>query len=170
MSDKDISKITVGKHPVSISGLKGAVAVLADRLGDRTDEEVGEAMLAALETKNYIPATARDEYRKAFTREFRKAQGQPHAEERPTRLDIKVLGAGCNQCNTMEQLVMETLVELNIPASLEHVTDMREIAGYGVLGVPALLINGKVVFAGSVPPKAKVKAWVQAASSGQAKK
>ncbi len=161
MSEKDIVKITVGEHSVSVSGLKEAIAGLASDFRDRSDEEVGEAMLGELEMKNYIAPPAREKYRQAFIREFRKALGQPYREEVPKGLDIKVLGAGCNQCNRLAGLVMEVLTELAVPARLEHVTDLKEIARYGVMGVPALLINGKVVAAGSVPPKNKLAAWIK---------
>ena len=160
MSEKVIARITVGKHPVSIAGLKDTISDLAEAYSAGTDEEIGSAMLDALEKHNYIPASARDEYSKAFAREFRKALGQPYSETAPEGLDIKVLGAGCDQCNKLEQLVMATLTELNVPASLDHVMDVREIARYGVIGVPALLINGRVVSTGSIPPKGRLKSWI----------
>ena len=139
MSEKAITRITVGKHPISIAGLNEAISALSETYSARTDEEIGAAMLDVLGKDNYIPASARAEYSKAFAREFRKAHGQPYSEPVAKGLDIKVLGAGCDQCNKLEQLVMETLTELDIPAGLEHVTDMREIARYGVMGVPAIL-------------------------------
>ncbi len=161
MSENDISKIMVGGHPVSVSGLKEAIARLAPVYSERGDEEIGEAILAEMEKKNYIAPPARDAYRQAFIREFRKSLGLPYSEAAPEGLDIKVLGAGCDQCNRLAQLVMEALTELNIPANLEHVTDMREIARLGVMGVPALLINGKVVSTGSVPPRERLITWIK---------
>jgi small redox-active disulfide protein 2 len=167
MSEKDISKITVGKHSVSVLGLKEALARLAPDFSARSDREIGEAMIAELEKQNYIPRQARDEYGQAFTREFRKSLGQPYSEAAPEGMDIKVLGAGCDQCNRLTQLVMEALSELNIPANLEHVTDMREIVRFGVIAVPALLIDGKVVSTGSVPPKKRLVAWIKDARAGK---
>ncbi|MGA3083654.1 MAG: thioredoxin family protein [Thermodesulfobacteriota bacterium] len=40
---------------------------------------------------------------------------------------------------------MEVLNELNLTADLEHVTDMKKIASYGIMRSPTLLVNGKVV-------------------------
>jgi len=165
MSENDISRIIVGKHSVSIMGMKEAISHFADLLRDRPDQEVGEAMLGRLEKDNYIPPPARDDYRKAFAREFRKALGQPCTEEKPEGLDIKVLGGGCGQCDRLVLLVMEVLTDLNAPGSVEHVIDMKEIARYGVMGVPALIINGRKVWAGSVPPKGKLMSLVQDAIS-----
>ena len=55
---------------------------------------------------------------------------------------------------------MEVLNELNLTADLEHVTDVKKIAAYGIMGSPALLINGKVVSVGQVPNKKQIKSWL----------
>ncbi len=52
---------------------------------------------------------------------------------------------------------MEVLNELNLTADLEHVTDVKKIAAYGIMGSPALLINGKVVSVGQVPSKKQIE-------------
>ena len=46
-------------------------------------------------------------------------------------------------------------------ADLEHVTDITEIGSYGVMGTPALVINRVVKAVGAVPPKPKLKQWLQ---------
>ncbi|MBW1775354.1 MAG: thioredoxin family protein [Deltaproteobacteria bacterium] len=73
---------------------------------------------------------------------------------------IRVLGQGCIQCDQLEQNVMEVLSELDLPADLEHVRDIQEIGKYGVMGTPALLINGKVMCVGRVPPKLRIREWL----------
>lgn len=71
-------------------------------------------------------------------------------------MDIKVLGAGCANCNKLEQMVFDVLAELNADASVTHVTDFKEIASMGVMSTPALVIDGQVKFSGVVPSKAKL--------------
>jgi len=56
------------------------------------------------------------------------------------------------------------LSELNMSADLDHVRDVKEIACYGVMGNPALVINGKVVAVGRVPSKNQLKEWLRTAS------
>ena len=56
---------------------------------------------------------------------------------------------------------MEVLSELDLPADLEHVSDIKEIGKYGVMGTPALLINNKVMCVGRVPPKIRIKEWLE---------
>ena len=55
---------------------------------------------------------------------------------------------------------MAIIAELNIAAGIEHVRDPLEIGNYGIMGMPALIINGEVKAAGSVPPKNKLKEWL----------
>jgi predicted DsbA family dithiol-disulfide isomerase len=60
---------------------------------------------------------------------------------------------------------MEVLTEMGIPAGVDHVTDLREIARYNVRGFPALVVNDKVLAVGSVPPRDRIKAWLADAGS-----
>jgi small redox-active disulfide protein 2 len=71
-------------------------------------------------------------------------------------LNIKVLGAGCARCNTLEKSVREVVKEMAIEANIEKVTDFKEIAKAGVMMTPGLVINGKVKVTGKVPSKAEL--------------
>ncbi|MFZ0930883.1 MAG: thioredoxin family protein [Syntrophobacteraceae bacterium] len=160
MTEKGITQIKIGRFAVSIVGISQLMEEMAGAHADKTDDEVGSFMLDQLGRYNYIPGSAKLDYRKAFVREFRKSLGQPCAEDTPDGLDIKVLGTGCNQCRSLTQMIMEVLTEINLPAGVDHVTDIKEIARYGVMGSPALLINGKAVSVGSVPPRDRIKKWL----------
>jgi hypothetical protein len=138
---------------------------MAGAHADKSDEEVRSFMLADLRRDNYIPREANESYGRAVLREFRKFLGQPYADDAPEGLGIKVLGTGCAQCHALTRMVMEVLTELNLPTGVEHITDLKEIVGYGVAGAPALLINSRVMAAGSVPPRDKVKKWLTEASA-----
>lgn len=61
---------------------------------------------------------------------------------------ILVLGAGCPKCRALEQTVIKSLDEMNETLAVGHVTDYAEMAKYGVMSTPALVIDGKVVSAG----------------------
>jgi small redox-active disulfide protein 2 len=75
-------------------------------------------------------------------------------------LDIKVLGPGCPKCQQTEKIVKEVVAETGVSAVVEKVTDIRAIAGYGVFGTPAVVVDGNVKSVGKVPTKADVKKWV----------
>jgi hypothetical protein len=80
-------------------------------------------------------------------------------------LDIKVLGTGCAACLKLEQRVLEVLQSLGIrDARVELVSDAR-VMEYGLLGdqAPGLLINGSLAWAGSLPEREQVAAWIRQA-------
>ena len=63
---------------------------------------------------------------------------------------IKILGSGCAKCNQLEAATKEALQQLNMDTDIEHVTDFSQIASYGVMTTPALVVDGKVVSYGKV--------------------
>lgn len=69
---------------------------------------------------------------------------------------IKVLGTGCAKCISLENSVKEALQQLNVNEEIDHVTDFTEIASYGVMSTPALVIDGKVLSFGKVLNKDEV--------------
>jgi len=75
-------------------------------------------------------------------------------------MDIKVLGPGCPKCHQTEQHVKDALAEAGVEATVEKVTDVMEIAGYGVFGTPAVVIDGEVKSVGKIPTKEDVKSWL----------
>jgi small redox-active disulfide protein 2 len=75
-------------------------------------------------------------------------------------MDIKILGPGCAKCTQTEKIVKETVEESGVDATIEKVTDVMEIAGYGVFGTPAVVIDGKVKSVGKIPRKADIKSWI----------
>jgi small redox-active disulfide protein 2 len=163
----DHCRIRVGDHEVGLMGLKQAIEEIAQSHSDKTDREIQETLVECLSKKNYIPNSAKKDYGKAFVREFRKFVGQAFEEDSGGPLKIVVLGPGCSQCNRLEQTVMQVLDEMTLPASLEHVTDIKEMAKYGLVRTPALVINEKVVAIGRVPSEKRIKELLIEASGAQ---
>ena len=157
MSSDDVTRIRINEQSVGLVGLKYCLEGMAKEYAQRPEDEVQAELIKRLSKTNYIPEGAKEEYGKALLREFKKFLGKPCDEDVSQGLQIKVLGAGCAQCNRLEREVMEVLAEMNLVADVEHVTDIKEIGTYGVMGTPALIINGKVVSVGKVPPKEKIK-------------
>lgn len=63
---------------------------------------------------------------------------------------IKILGVGCSNCKKLEENVKEALKELGIEATVEKVEDFKDIMTYGVMQMPALVIDDKVKSSGKV--------------------
>jgi len=144
-------------------GLKTVMENMAAEYEDRPDQEVVETLLNRLGKRNYIPEKVKENYGKAFLREFKKFQGKPYEDEVQEGLVIKVLGPGCVQCDRLDQELMQAMAEEGIMADMEHIRDIKEIGKYGVMGTPALIINGKVKSVGKVPPINKLKEWLKEA-------
>ena len=76
-------------------------------------------------------------------------------------MDIKVLGPGCANCHTMEQLAKTAVTELGIEASIEKVSDIQEIMKY-TMSTPGLVVNGRLKHSGKpLPNIEKVKALIK---------
>lgn len=63
---------------------------------------------------------------------------------------IKVLGAGCRSCHEQYQNVINAAAEMGLAANIEYITDMEKVMSYGVMSMPAIVINGKVASYGKV--------------------
>jgi small redox-active disulfide protein 2 len=159
MPDEDITQISLGRFRVGITGLKAAIEE-AKSWRERPEEEIAQALFAAVKPRNYIPASAQEDYKRAFLREFKKALGEKVEEER-SGLSIKILGPGCPSCEQLEQTVMAVLGELGLPGEVEQVRDMKEITALGVFGTPALMINDEVKAVGNLPSRDVLKKWLQ---------
>jgi small redox-active disulfide protein 2 len=163
---EDVVQMKIGKFRTGIIGLKAVCGALSGRYKNMGDAEIKDALMTSLEKTNYIPENVRNDYEQAFFKAFKAFVGEPIPETSgPGGLEIKVLGQGCARCRQLEQDVMTVLSEMNVQADVEHVTEIEDIASYGVLGLPGLVINGTVVIAGSIPSKAKIKEWVSAAGT-----
>lgn len=163
MSKDDVTQIRIAGSPVGIIGLKSVMEEMAGEYADRVDPEVKEELLNRLSKRNYVPPRVREDYGKAFLREFKKFLGKPVEEERTEGIQIKVLGPGCVQCDRLEQELMQVMSETGFLADIEHVRDIKEIGRYGVMGTPALIINGQVKSVGKVPLKSKIIEWLKEA-------
>ena len=64
---------------------------------------------------------------------------------------IKVLGSGCKSCTQLAEMVQQTADRLGIEATVEKVTDMDAIMGYGIMVTPGLVVNEEVKTAGRIP-------------------
>ncbi len=79
----------------------------------------------------------------------RDAKGSATAES-PGGASVKILGSGCAKCNQLEAATKAALRHLGMEETIDHVTDFSQIAAYGVMSTPALVVDGKVVSYGKV--------------------
>lgn len=74
-----------------------------------------------------------------------------------TDMEIKVLGTGCAGCRTLYETVTQAIAELGISAAIVKEEDIAEILSYGIMTLPGLVVDGRVVSAGRKLSLAEVK-------------
>ena len=163
MTDADVSQVRVGEFTAGIIGLKSVLQDMAGEWAEKPDAQVAAELVERLSVKNYIPERAKVSYGMAFLREFKKFIGKPFEDEPFEQLEIKILGPGCANCDRLDREVMEAVSELDFPAGIDHIRDIREIGKYGVMGSPALIINGEVKAVGRVPMRSEIRKWLKEA-------
>jgi small redox-active disulfide protein 2 len=67
---------------------------------------------------------------------------------------IQILGTGCAKCINLTNATVAAAAELGIDYEIEKVTDFLKFADFGVMVTPALVVDGKVLVAGTVPKHA----------------
>lgn len=70
---------------------------------------------------------------------------------------IRVLGAGCKSCHQQYEYVQEAVYQMGLDTEVEYITDMEKIMEYGVMSMPAIVINDKVVSTGKVLKVAEIE-------------
>jgi len=141
MTQDDVTQMKVNQQSVGMIGLKQVMEEMAAEWAHRSDSDVRAELIRGVSRKNYIPEHAKDAYGKALFRELNKVLGRP--------------------CEGLERDVVEVAAEMSLAAAIEHVRDMKVIARYGVMGTPALVVNGKVVSVGTVPSKTRIRGWLR---------
>ncbi len=70
---------------------------------------------------------------------------------------IKVLGSGCANCKKLEENTKKAVAVLGLDATIEKVTEMKDIMAYGVMKTPALVVDEKVKVMGRVPSSDEIQ-------------
>lgn len=72
-------------------------------------------------------------------------------------MNIKILGSGCANCVNLEKATRQAVDELGLEATFEKVTDYADIAAYGIMRTPGLVVDEQVLLSGRVPTAGQVK-------------
>ena len=76
-------------------------------------------------------------------------------------ISVKVLGAGCRKCQTLEQKVRDLATQNNIDAEFIKVTEIEDIMKYGIMMTPGLVINEQVKSYGIIPKDEQIINWLK---------
>jgi len=162
---EEILKISIDGEPVGMVGLEEVFPRAKDKKA-LSQVEIEKFLLEETKKKNFIPTKMEGIYGQALVKAFRKYYGE-EMEEGPSGLQVRILGGGCANCQKLERETLSALDELHLAADFAKEEDPRKIAECGVLGIPALVINGKVKSVGRVPPRGQIKKWLLEESAGE---
>ena len=70
---------------------------------------------------------------------------------------IKVLGAGCKTCHEQYENAKAAVAALGLNIEVEYITDLEKVMEYGVMSMPAIVVNDKVVSMGKLLKAADVE-------------
>jgi small redox-active disulfide protein 2 len=71
-------------------------------------------------------------------------------------MKIEILGTGCARCHKLEEVTREAVKDSGVAVELTKVEDIKKIMGYGVMTLPALVIDSVVKVAGKIPTKEEI--------------
>ena len=74
---------------------------------------------------------------------------------------VKVLGAGCKSCHAQYENAKAAVQALGLDIEVEYVTDMEQVMAYGVMSMPAIVVNEQVVSMGKVLSAAETEALLR---------
>ena len=158
----EIRKIRIGGLLIGLVGLD-SILEEAGRRDFKDEGALSRFLLDRAKESNWVPPKSEGEYAAALLREYKRHAGLPVEDEHAEGLEIVILGPGCPSCDRLHAEVLAALTEIGAAADVEHVKDVKAFARYGVMGTPALIINGKAVAVGKVPPRAKIVEWIEKA-------
>lgn len=78
--------------------------------------------------------------------------------------NIQVLGNRCTKCIKTLALIEQVAKDINCNITLKKDTSPQAILAYGVMSTPAIIINDKLIYSGSIPSLEQVQSWLKAKS------
>ena len=72
-------------------------------------------------------------------------------------MEIKVLGTGCTKCQAAYQIIEKVINENSLDVKLTKVEDIVDILNFGIMTMPAVMVDGKVKIKGRVPSEEEIK-------------
>ncbi len=144
-------QIRIGGSTIGIIGVDEIFTeVKASTVKD--DKALKQLILEKVKEKNYVPPQLEDLYREDLFDEYKVFTAQQKSRTRePGVPEIRVYGPGCTRCEQMDRAVMEVIARKGLQVDYQYIKDIREMMKLGIMGTPALAINGALVVAGRVP-------------------
>ena len=79
-------------------------------------------------------------------------------------VEVKVLGTGCRKCNKLYEEAQKAVAESGVEVNLSKVESLDQIASYGVMSTPALVVAETVKSTGKIPKPDQIVSWIKEAA------
>jgi len=76
-------------------------------------------------------------------------------------MDIKIIGAGCPNCDQLKANTQQALDQLGLKEEIQRVSSLKEILLLGIMDAPSLLVDGQLLISGQVATVSEIKAKLQ---------
>jgi small redox-active disulfide protein 2 len=153
--EPSLRQVWVGTYTL---GLRGLDEILASVQGPQVDDvaRITPELLDRVREQNHVPESAEQDYGEALYREDRRFPDLPVEEDR-TVSEIRILGPGCCKCEEVSTRIMAAVAEPGLTADVQHITELKEMAGYGPVPTPALVVNDEIRSMGRAPTLDDIK-------------
>ncbi|MBN1349313.1 thioredoxin family protein [candidate division KSB1 bacterium] len=153
---QEIVKIIIGNQRIGIAGLKEIFdAIKSMQL--HGDASIRAILLEKVKRSNYVSPSMEKEYADALLKFYKKSIGIQVEDDVPAGITFYILGPGCPACDQIARDILSILVELNMAANVEHIRDINEIANFGMIRTPAVVMNKKIILSGRTIPRLQLK-------------
>lgn len=80
----------------------------------------------------------------------KKTDSNFHSTPKQNISSIKVLGMGCSSCHRQYENAKAAVKNMELTTEVEYITDPKQIMTYGIMGMPAIVVNERVASKGKV--------------------
>lgn len=74
-------------------------------------------------------------------------------------MEVKVLGTGCAGCNNTFKMIEQVAKDKGVTIEISKVDQIQDIMSYGVMSLPSVVVDGKVVHSGGMPTREDIEGW-----------
>jgi len=162
----ELGNITIVKFKGIGTALKGVYTVFAEaQKQDLKEDGLVEFLLEGIKKINNLTKKDEDRLKEVLPLKYERfKKGEPDKEEdNKAKVDIKLLGSGTGNYLDLEKEAMAAVIELDVNGPFLQIRDPERISEYGMIPMPALVINGKIVSSGRVVKKDEIKKMIMEA-------
>lgn len=159
----NVRQISIGGFTVGIIGLDDIFDEVKTA-GESDDEKLKDLIFEKVKARNYIAPGQEDAYREDLYDEYMVYTGrQSSRTKRSGLLELRVYGPGCPRCGRLDRAVMEVISAQGLNVDYQYVKDPAEMKRRGIMGSPALVINGKLAAVGRAPNRKELEKLLEQA-------